>query len=84
VGLTRRDQAKLMAELGHEGVRVVPVQSGHRFRAECSCGWSSTSRATYRMGVEAAIGHMNRVTRDLFDQRDGRGVSRSDFVGPGL
>jgi hypothetical protein len=57
--------------LGHECV-VVPTESGRRFVAVCSCGFTSKTWATTEVGAEKAVAHIRWVLKD-FDQAQAQG-----------
>lgn len=50
--------------------RVLPTDSGRRWRVECPCGWTSTTRATRREAAASAVHHV--LTVPLREQQAAR------------
>jgi hypothetical protein len=69
VALTQKQLLDLGQQLGHKGGRVLPTESGKRFVMECSCGWRSTTRATWKEAVRAGIHHVESSARRYVDEK---------------
>lgn len=59
----RLAKQELARRLGHTEIGVMDTASGRRFFAYCSCGYASTTRATQRLAVEAAMAHIDSSIR---------------------
>lgn len=61
--MTYSEMADLVRELGHTSP-ILESTRGGRWFGTCSCGYKSTTKATYEDAVGSLIHHMKKVAKE--------------------
>lgn len=60
--MTDKEAAAICESIGHHPAGILSLTpEKHRF--ECSCGYVSVNRRTFRLAIEAGIAHMRKEAR---------------------
>ena len=78
--LTMRELGVVAANLGHTGVRVVPLRQAGWWRAECGCGYRSARRNTEALAADAAGHHIMKAAHEFVTRARGNGHDISEYL----